>query len=393
MHIEKQGIQPTIDLLEKLISFRTVSLESNLELLDFIKNYLNSFDVACQFIYNEDRTRANLLACIGPSNSNSPGIILSGHTDVVPTTGQPWTKSDFLLTRESGRLYGRGTADMKGFIAAVLGAVPYWKTLDLQRPIYLAFSYDEEVGCLGVRSLLDVVAQLPVQPLACIIGEPTELQPVYGHKGKIALRCTITGFSAHSAYPNKGINAIEYAVDLIGKIKLVARDLQVAEKLNTRFSPPWSSIQVGLIKGGQAINIVPEECVFDFEIRVLPGVDTKKIVQEIKDYAENYLVPRMKAISNQCDITFNELSSYPALETSHNCFISQLIQKLSGISSDATVPYGTEGGLFSEKNIDSIVYGPGSMDQGHKPDEYIEISQLESCHHFLKDLGDWIATK
>lgn len=393
MDNQNAGIKPTIDLLEKLISFKTVSLQSNLELLDFIKNYLNSFGVDCQFIYNEDKTRANLLACIGPENSSNPGIIMSGHTDVVPTTGQPWTKPDFQMTQENGRLYGRGTADMKGFIAAVLGAVPYWTKLDLQRPIYLAFSYDEEVGCLGVRSLLDVVSKLPIHPLACVIGEPTELKPVYGHKGKIAMRCNITGFSAHSAYPNKGVNAIEYAVDLIGKIKSVARGLQVEEKLNERFDPPWSSIQVGLIKGGQAINIVPEKCEFDFEIRVLPGMDTQEIVKEIKEYAENYLVPRMKNVSEQCEITFTELSSYPALETSYHSFISQLIQKLSGISSDATVSYGTEGGLFSERNIESIVYGPGSMDQGHKPDEYIEISQLELCHKFLLDLGNWVAAK
>lgn len=384
-------IQPTIDILGKLIGFKTVSYQSNLEMLDFIKNYLNSFEIDCQFIYSDDKKRANLLACIGPKNSTKPGIIVSGHTDVVPTAGQPWTKPDFTMVEEDGRLYGRGTADMKGFIAAVLGVVPYWTQLELSRPIYLAFSYDEEVGCLGVRSLLDVVSQMAVQPIACIVGEPTELKPVYGHKGKVALRCEVKGLSAHSAYTNKGVNAIEYAVDLISKIKDIAHDLQVPEKENPRFDPPWSSIQVGVIKGGQAINIVPEKCEFDFEIRSLPGVDIEVILAEIKAYAELQLVPKMQEISETCQITFTELSAYPSLQTEPCSFVAQLIQKLTGITTDLTVSYGTEGGLFNQQGIESVVYGPGSMDQGHKPDEFIEISQLELCDQVLKELGDWIA--
>lgn len=382
-----RNIENTIELLGKLIGFKTISYSSNMELMSFIEKYLSSFGISSQFIYSDDKTRANLLACIGPADSALPGIVVSGHTDVVPSTGQAWTKPDFVMTREAGRLYGRGTTDMKGFIATVLGVVPYWQSLALKRPIYLAFSYDEEVGCLGVRSMLDVMRTLAVPPLACIIGEPTALKPVYGHKGKMAIRCELTGLAAHSAYTNKGVNAIEYAAELITHICQVAQQLQQPEKQNARFDPPWSTIQIGTIKGGQAVNIVAEKCSFDFEIRALPGMDIYAVLNQIKQYASTVLLPAMQTRSKDCAIVFTELAAYPALETSRTGFLAELMKRLTGISEDATVSFGTEGGLFSEQGIESIVYGPGSMDQGHKPDEYIEIEQLQACDAVLRSLG------
>lgn len=259
------------DILADLVAFDTVSRESNLALIDYVRDYLAGFGVDSELFFDADGRKANLYATIGPSDRG--GVCLSGHTDVVPADGQAWSVPPFRLSERDGRLYGRGTADMKGYLACVLAAVPAFLAAPLRLPVHLAFSYDEEVGCLGVRSLLAALERRPHKPLLCIIGEPTELKPVLGHKGKLAMRCEVHGAACHSAYAPQGVNAIEYAARLIGRLGEIGARLAVPERHDRRFDPPYSTVQTGLIQGGRALNIVPAECRFDFEVRALPADD------------------------------------------------------------------------------------------------------------------------
>ncbi|MBV4507192.1 acetylornithine deacetylase [Pseudomonas sp. BW13M1] len=373
-------------LLERLVGFATVSRDSNLELIAFIRDYLAGLGVASELFHNEEGTKANLFATIGPADRG--GVVLSGHTDVVPVEGQAWTVEPFRLTEREGRLYGRGTADMKGFIASVLAAVPALLAQPLRLPVHLAFSYDEEVGCLGVRSMLDALAQRPHKPRLCLIGEPTELKPVLGHKGKLAMRCQVHGAACHSAYAPYGVNAIEYAARLIGKLGEIGDDLARPEHHDERFDPPFSTVQTGVIKGGRALNIVPEECEFDFEVRALPGFEAQAVADRLQTYAEAELLPRMRAVSAASDIRLHALSAYPGLATPAESEAAQLVALLSGSDDFGTVAFGTEGGLFDQAGIPTVVCGPGSMDQGHKPDEFISVEQLQGCDAMLRRLVD-----
>lgn len=370
------------DLLETLVAFDTTSRESNLQLIEFVRNYLASFDVPCELIYNEQRSKANLFATIGPADK--PGIVLSGHTDVVPVDGQPWTVAPFELTEHDGKLFGRGTADMKGYIACVLALVPSLVNAPLRRPVHIALSYDEEIGCLGVRSLLAELEQRPVKPMLCIIGEPTELKPVLGHKGKLAMRCDIQGHACHSAYAPLGVNAIEYAAELIGELGRIGNRLKAPEHRDARFDPPFSTVQTGVIGGGKALNIVPADCRFDFEIRALPSHDPSDVARELKTYAEQQVLPRMRAVSEQSEIRFSELSAYPGLVTDAHSEAAELIAAFCGSQAFGTVAFGTEGGLFAAAGIPTVVCGPGSMDQGHKPDEFVSLEQLDGCDAMLQ---------
>ncbi|MEH6484438.1 MULTISPECIES: acetylornithine deacetylase [Pseudomonas] len=378
------------DLLARLISFNTVSRESNLALIEFIQDYLQGLGVSCELDFNTERSKANLFATIGPTDRG--GVVLSGHTDVVPVAGQAWTVEPFKLTEREGKLYGRGAADMKGYIASVLAAVPRFLAQPLRMPVHLAFSYDEEVGCLGVRSLLATLEQRPHKPVACIIGEPTELKPVLGHKGKLAMRCHVQGAACHSAYAPQGVNAIEYAAKLIGKLGDIGGQLAQPALHDTRFDPPYSTVQTGVIAGGRALNIVPAECQFDFEIRALPDFDAQQVVDQLADYAEGQLLPTMRARHNDTSIAFEPLSAYPGLATEPHSEVAQLLALISQCSDFGTVAFGTEGGLFNQAGIPTVVCGPGSMDQGHKPDEFITQDQLDGCDAMLARLAHWLQT-
>jgi len=372
----------SIALLRTLVGFDTTSRESNLQLIEFVRDYLAGFDVPCELIYNAERSKANLFATIGPAQQ--PGIVLSGHTDVVPVDGQPWTVAPFELSERDGKLFGRGTADMKGYIACVLALVPALVAADLRMPVHIALSYDEEVGCLGVRSLLAELEQRPVKPLLCIIGEPTELKPVLGHKGKLAMRCDVHGHPCHSAYAPLGVNAIEYAAELIGELGRIGQQLKAPEHHDSRFDPPYSTVQTGVISGGKALNIVPADCRFDFEIRALPSQDPTLVAQQLQTYAEQQVLPRMRAVSEHSAIRFSELSAYPGLATDAQSLAAELIAAFCGSQEFGTVAFGTEGGLFDAAGIPTVVCGPGSMDQGHKPDEFVSRAQLDACDAMLQ---------
>jgi len=379
---------PTLDILRQLISFDTTSAHSNLDLMVWVQDYLSQQGVKSELIFNEGETKANLFATIGPGDRG--GVVLSGHTDTVPVTGQNWTVEPFQLTELDGKLYGRGSADMKGFIACVLAAVPGFLAQPLRLPLHLAFSYDEEVGCLGVRSLLAKLQQRPNPPVLCIIGEPTELEPVLGHKGKLAMRCQVRGAACHSAYAPQGVNAIEYAARLINRLGEIGQRLTAFERQDARFDPPFSTVQTGLINGGRALNIVPAECQFDFEVRALPSEDPQQVADELRDYAQTHLLPQMRERSAASAIDFQPLSAYPGLATDPHSDVAELLALISGSREFGTVAFGSEGGLFHQAGIPTVICGPGSMAQGHQADEFVSQSQLEGCDALLARLVKWM---
>ncbi|QJT81048.1 acetylornithine deacetylase [Kosakonia sp. MUSA4] len=378
-------------LLEQLVAFNTTSRESNLALIDFVRRYLTGLGVDCELIHNAERSKANLYARLGPPGSG--GVMLSGHSDVVPVDGQSWSVPPFVLTEREGKLYGRGTADMKGFIACMLAAVPYFLAQPLAQPLYLAISYDEEVGCLGVRTLLDALSRRPEKPDICLIGEPTELQPVLGHKGKLGMRCEVQGAACHSAYAPQGVNAIEYAAKLIHQLTVIGQRLAAPEHLDARFDPPFTTVQTGVIQGGRALNIVPAECTFDFEVRTLPQDDAQEVAQELERYAQRELLPQMHAVNSDAAIRFYPISGYPGLYTAAQSAAARLLAHLTGSEAFSTVAFGTEGGLFHQAGIPSVVCGPGSMAQGHKADEFITVEQMDACDALLRRLATWMCQK
>ncbi|MBR9902433.1 MAG: acetylornithine deacetylase [Gammaproteobacteria bacterium] len=371
-------------LLEKLVAFETVSRASNLNLIEFIRGYLDDLGVTSQLVYNDSGSKANLWATIGPADRG--GIVLSGHTDVVPVEGQAWTFPPFKLTEHDGKLYGRGSADMKGFLACMLAAVPTFLATPLRTPIHLAFSYDEEVGCLGVRSLLEYIKEQAHPPVACIVGEPTELKPILGHKGKLAMRCHVHGAACHSAYAPDGVNAIEFASHLIVKLTEMGAELR-DKQLDYRFDPPFTTLQTGTISGGNALNIVPTDCCFDWEIRTLPSADGEQICSELKQYACQELEPQMRAVKADTGIHFEPLLAYPGLLLDQSAPLAKFIALLANSSDFSTVAFGTEGGLFHQVGIPAVICGPGSMAQGHKPDEFIAIEQLHKCDAMMRRLA------
>ncbi len=373
-------------ILAQLLAFDTTSRESNLALINFIDGQLSASGIATRLFYDEPRKKANLYARFGPEGQG--GVMLSGHTDVVPVDGQHWTVPPFQLTRRQGRYYGRGSADMKGFIACVLASLPDFMAQPLRMPLHLAFSYDEEVGCLGVRSLVDYLQASQDKPALCIVGEPTGMCPVYGHKGKLAMRCDVLGHSCHSAYAPSGVNAIEYAAKVIGKLTTLGEKLAVVK--DPRFDPPYSTLQVGLITGGTALNIVPQACRFDFEIRHLPGVSVGETLRELEQYVQRDLVPAMQRVAPESGIGLRQLSRYPGLLTDPQSEFAGWLSQWCVSEAFSTVAFGTEGGLFDEAGVATLICGPGSMEQGHKPDEFVSHNQLTQCMGMLQNLCAWM---
>jgi acetylornithine deacetylase len=376
----------SIDLITELVGFDTTSRDSNLVLIDWVENYLADLGVASERSWDADRRKANLFATIGPDDR--PGIVLSGHTDVVPVDGQDWTSDPFTLTRKDGRLIGRGAADMKGFLGVVLAKTPDFIRRQPKTPIHLAFTYDEEVGCLGVRTLLSELGRRPVRPRACIVGEPTLMKPVIGHKGKQSVRCHVHGLECHSALAHQGVNAVEAAAELVAHLKSMARRFRDQGPFDPDYSPPHTTVHTGRIHGGTALNIVPKDCVFDFEFRYLPSEDPAVLFGEVERFAVEKLLPEMRAISAAAGFTFEELSGMAGLDMSPEDEVTRLVMQLSGANGTGKVSFGTEGGLYQDFGIPTIVCGPGSIEQAHKPDEWIEIEQLVAAERFMDRLLD-----
>ena len=375
----------SIEILKKLVSFDTTSFKSNLDLIKFIENYLNDFNIKSELIYDENKNKANLFTTIGPNLQG--GIVLSGHTDVVPITKQNWTSDPFILTERDDKLFGRGSSDMKGFIAIVLSRVSAMVEKKLKKPIHLAFSYDEEIGCVGVHSLLDLIKKKSINPEFCIVGEPTSMEMVIGHKGKHAYDVKVDGLSCHSGQAPNGVNAINYASKLINYIEEINKEKSIKGPFDNDYEIPYSTLHTGLIKGGTILNIVPKLCQFEFEIRHLAEDDPLEIIQRIKQYTEELLIKEMHNISSTTNIEINEKINYPGLNISESISPVKQVKELLGKSSHKKVVFGTEGGLFKrELNLPTIICGPGSIDQAHKPDEFISIQQIEKGGTFIDKL-------
>jgi acetylornithine deacetylase len=380
----------SIEMLGHLIAFDTVSSKSNLELIAFVEAYLAEFGIASRRTVSPDGEKANLYATIGPDEAG--GIVLSGHTDVVPVEGQPWTSDPFVMTRRDSRLYGRGTSDMKAFIAVCLALAPEAAQVALRKPLHFAFSFDEEVGCTGVGHLIeDVTRNLPM-PAAVIIGEPTDMKLVNAHKGGYGFRTTVTGKEAHSSQLHRAGHAVYAAIDLIQFVRQVAEEKRQAAPPDSPFEPPYSTLSVGTIDGGTALNIVPRQCVFEWEMRPLPGDDAEEVLARFNRYAESEVLPRLRETAPEANIVTEMEAAVPALEPEPDSPAEALVRLLTGANQSHVVSYCTEGGLFQRAGLSTVICGPGSIDQAHRPDEFIETSQIEACEDFVRRLIDWAAT-
>lgn len=371
----------TRDILAKLIAFPTISRDPNVALIQYVSDLLHSHGARVTLLENEDGTKANLYASTG---SGDGGVMLSGHTDVVPIDGQSWTKPAFELTQDQDRLYGRGTADMKGFCASAIAAFAHACAQDLKTPLHLALSYDEEIGCIGVRSLVDMLAAAPARPDFAIIGEPTDLAIATGHKGKTALKAEFKGAEGHSALAPLALNALHLAIDFAQEIRAEQARITAAAARDGDYDIPYTTLHIGAIRGGVALNIVPNHAELDFEIRNLAQDDPDDILSRLTAQANDIVA---QTHHPKAAIEISETFSYPGLATPPDAEIVALMKSITGANGTRKVAFGTEAGLFSrDAGIPSIVCGPGSMMQGHKPDEYVTIDQLERCDIMLANL-------
>lgn len=383
-----QPVSPSssVEMLRRLIAFPTVSRDSNLELIHFIRDTVKPFGADVRLTHDDGKRKANLFATLGPRGE--PGIVLSGHTDVVPTEGQAWDTDPFKMVEKDGRLYGRGSCDMKGFIACVLALVPEFMERGLKTPLHLAFSYDEEVGCLGVGRLIADMMRSGVRPNACVVGEPTGMHPVIAHKGKKGYRCTVRGLAGHSAYAPHGVNAVEYAAEAVAFLKAMARRHRDQGPYDRGFDVAHTTVHTGVLRGGTALNVIPHECVFDFEFRHLPGDDPEALLREFTDYVRKKLEPEMRAVHPLAGFTIEPLSDIPMLDTGSESEVVALAQELAGSGEIGKVSFATEGSQFQRAGIPTVVCGPGSIAQAHKPNEYVTLDQIARCEAFLRRLMD-----
>ncbi|MFK5998588.1 MAG: acetylornithine deacetylase [Rhodobacterales bacterium] len=374
----------TLEILEKLIAFDTVSHRTNLGLLDYVQDLLQQAGANVTRIENADGSKANLFATIGPQDR--PGVLLSGHTDVVPVEGQNWTVPPFALTRKDRRVYGRGTADMKGFLASALSTTLKASRKPLKTPLHLALSYDEEIGCIGVRSLIDMLRDAPFRPLFCIIGEPTGMAVATGHKGKMALHADCIGKEAHSALAPTGLNAIHLAADFINALRHIQAGIIEKSVTDADYDVPYTTVHVGKINGGLVVNIVPNLCTLDFEIRNIAQDDPEIILGQMQTAADSIV---KAANTPEAAINISTAFTYPGLNTPTNANVVSFVKSLTGANGTIKVAFGTEGGLFdADLDIPTVVCGPGSMAQGHKPDEFVSLDQLGKCDAALGTLVD-----
>lgn len=375
----------SIDLLSSLIAFDTTSRNSNLEAIDFIRDHLDQLGIASTLVFNEEGTKANLFATIGPQDRG--GIMLSGHTDVVPVDGQDWTMAPFRLTERDGRFHGRGTADMKGFIAVSLSFARDFRDAGLALPVHFAFSYDEELGCIGIGRLIDHLNAAPVRPVACIVGEPTGMLVASGHKGKLAMRCHVRGHACHSSLAPTGVNAVEYAAEVVTYLRRMGRRIAAEGPFDPSYDIPHTTVHTGRIDGGIALNIVPEDCMFEFEFRNLPSHPAEPLLEEVQRFVTETLEPEIAAKRRGGGFSWQRLSFNPGLDTPDDHPLVTAVKGLAGRNDHGRVAFGTEGGLFQRNaGIPAVVCGPGHIAQAHKPDEYIEASEIARAERFMEKL-------
>jgi len=378
-----------LDLIRTLVAFDTTSRESNLALIDWVRDYLAGHGIDSQLTFDDAQRKANLFATLPARDGNATagGIVLSGHTDVVPVDGQPWETPPFTATLVEDKLYGRGVADMKSFSAIGLAFVPEFLRRGLKRPLHFSLSYDEEVGCIGVRRLIADIVKRKVRPSGCIVGEPTEMRLVVAHKGKKSYRCRVRGHEAHSSLTPRGVNAVQIACEIVSFLTRMARRFRDRGGFDAAFDVPYTTVHTGVIRGGTALNIVPRDCVFDFEFRHLPFDDPDALLAEVRRFAAT-LTPEMHAVDPSTHIEFEQLSAMPGLDTHGGNEIAELGMACAGTRDFGKVSFGTEASLFHNADISTIVCGPGHIDQAHQPNEWIAIEQLARCEDFMRRLAD-----
>ena len=379
------GLTETTALLAELVGFPTVSTDSNLAMIGHLAARLEEAGARVEIIYDETRAKANLWATIGPDVAG--GILLSGHCDVVPVTDQVWASNPFDLHEEDGKLFGRGTCDMKGFIAAAVAMAPLFTERALTRPIHFAFTYDEETGCLGAQALAELLRGRKALPSLAIVGEPTSMRVIEGHKGCYEYSTHFTGMEGHGSSPDLGVNAVEYAVRYVGRLLDLKDQLRARVPDASRFEPPWTTINTGALQGGVAHNVIPGRARVDWELRPVQKSDADFVKANLTGYCEETLLPAMRAVYPQAGIETEVIAEVCGLEPATDSEARDLAMELTGANGAGLVPFGTEAGLFQELGISVVVCGPGSIDQAHKPDEYLEVSQLEACLGMLERLS------
>jgi len=373
-----------LDWSQRLVRFNTVSRQSNLPLIECIADHLRDLRIPVRLTYDDDRRKANLFATLGTGKPG--GVVLSGHTDTVPWDGQAWTLDPLSATVRDGRLYGRGSADMKGWIGLVVAQAQGWLEADLPHAIHVAFSYDEEVGGMGARVLIADLQEAGLAPAMCIVGEPTDMVPAIAHKGVHRWRCCVRGKAAHSSLTPQAVNAVEAAARVVAHIAAIGDDLRAREPRQAGFDVPWSTSAVCVFEGGVADNIVPEDCRFHYEFRDLPGADVQALQRQVTDYAAT-LEPAMRAVVAEAGFRFEPIASMPAFQAQPDEAAVSLAARLAGTAQTTLVAFGTEAGLFQRAGMSTVVCGPGSIGQAHQADEYVSLAQLARAENFLRGLG------
>lgn len=375
----------TVALLDRLVAYPTVSSDSNLALIDDLAGRLDDCGAQVELFRDAHAPKANLFATIGPDRGG--GLVLSGHTDVVPVADQPWQSDPFAMREDKGRLYGRGTCDMKGFIAAAMTLAPNFAQTRLARPIHFAFTYDEEVGCLGGRALAQELGKRDQRPALAVIGEPTGMQVIEGHKGCCEYSVHFHGLEGHGSKPQDGVNAAEYAVRYASELMSLRAELQHRAPANSPFDPPWTTINIGAVEGGVAHNVIASKARLDWEMRPVQTSDAEFVKAHLQGLVSQKLLPEMQAVHPAADIVTEIIGEVAGLAVMPENAARDLVAGLLGANGAGTVPFGTEAGLFQDIGIDTVICGPGSIDQAHKADEFVSLDQLDRCLKLLENLG------
>ena len=383
-------LSDTVALLRDLIAFPTISEVSNLDMIAYLAHRLESHGARVDIFHDEIGHKANLFATIGPDDVDG-GIVLSGHSDVVPVAEQDWASDPFELIEHDGHLYGRGTCDMKGFIAAACAMAPIFAEKVRDRPIHFAFTYDEEVGCFGAQALVDSLKKRGIRPGVAIIGEPTSMRIIEGHKGCYEYTTHFCGLAGHGSHPARGVNAVEYAVRYVNRLLELKESLRFRAPPESRFEPPWTTINTGSIKGGVAHNVIASNATIEWEMRPVTLADAQFVNEDMRRYCEEVLLPRMRGIHPEADITTEVIGEVDGLEPTEINEAKDIMMELTGRNGAELVPFGTEAGIFQQYGMSAVVCGPGSIDQAHKPDEYVALDQLQQCLDMLGRLGDKLA--
>tara|TARA_Y100001970_G_scaffold201518_1_gene245220 strand:+ start:281 stop:1474 length:1194 start_codon:yes stop_codon:yes gene_type:complete len=389
-NIIDEAFPETLKILSDLIKFQTVSGTSNVKLIEYCEKKLAQFGATSFKTFDEAKKRVNLFSTIsGKKKLNGGGIILSGHTDVVPASAKEWASDPFVATQKDNKIYGRGSCDMKGFIACSLALAPYFASQNLKKPIHFSFTYDEETACQGAPIMIKELKKRNINCSICIVGEPTSMKAIQAHKGCYEYSTHFTGLAGHGSAPDKGVNAVEYATRFINKLMELREELKKREPKNSIFNPPYTTLQIGRIKGGLARNVIADQCVVDWELRPVVPEDGEFVNKKIDTYINDVLLPEMKKVYSKADIKKEIIGEIIGFNKEEKSEAINLVCNLTGDNSRDVVSFGTEAGLFQEIGISTVVCGPGSIEQAHKIDEYVSFDQLKKCLSLLIQIGDF----